>query len=128
MAKRNCDLTDYKNLYSNVYWGNFKARPDIADIIKNRNEFASTFFGEKLSAKKAPSYVSKEAGCESCFLKKHDHHEYYYLKKAQSYVVVISPYDPDQDFPGWEEIFKLYADNARTFMKVIPAKTKGKTG
>ena len=125
--------TKHNNIYKNVYWGHFKGDNPSDEIIGNRNKFVPMYdikshkklcrkLGEKfkLSDDKYDKYIR-------------DHFETYWLKREayDPYKILglFSTYDTRDETAdrilkdGYIEIFKLYSDSARTFIKIIEFKT-----
>jgi hypothetical protein len=123
------ELTNYSRIYVHTYWGAFDAdtRPAKAEFIQNRNRFIHEY-GIKKSVDR-PKYIQKILDeCESDNV--HLDHIECYSNDANEYVILSSPYDTSdanrQKYAekGWVLIYKLYVDEADTFMKIVPMKRK----
>ena len=125
------DYTDYPEIFSNTYWGDFQNAPDEG-IIKNRNNFIKDYKIKeyKFGAYKGDSIMLNQIGVDQT--RKYAHLEYYITHDGAN-IVVISPYG-SQEFisenednvdnqyyiqRGWTKIPKLYSQDANTYIKKI---------
>lgn len=119
--------TNYPKIFNQTYWGAFdNSKNRLEDeIIENRNNFISAYNIKDIKAKsKVPEYINK-------FIDRNvynflDHTEVY-ITKDNNYVAISSPYsdmNSDHVNNGWTEIPALYNTSTKTFMKLIPMRTK----
>jgi hypothetical protein len=126
------ERTKYNNKYKKVYWGRFKGDNPSDEIIENRNKFVPMYDikSHKKLSRKLDQYF-KLSNDKYDILR--DHFESYLLKREayDPYKILglFSIYDTSDETAdrilkdGYMEIFKLYSDSARTFMKIIEFKT-----
>lgn len=119
--------TNYPKIFNQTYWGAFDNSKNRLEeeIIENRNKFISTYNIKDIKPKsKVPDYINK-------FIDRNvyrflDHTEVY-ITKDNNYVAISSPYsdiNSEHIENGWTEIPALYNTSAKTFMKLIPMRTK----
>jgi hypothetical protein len=118
------DKTNYSKLFKNTYWGNFgldnrseKDLKELDEIVTNRNNFVVEY-NIKKNVKKRPikllEYIEKLRKNNSL-----DHLESY-LTNNNEYIIVNSPYNPDEKaVPDMQKIYNLYFNNAKTYIKII---------
>ena len=115
---KNSEKTNYRKLYDGTYWSNFKSSDDKTEIYNNRNRFVEEY-NIKSNIVFPPRYISKETDNNTMY----DHVEHY-KTRDRTYVIISSPYAPNVDefyeLNGWKRIYKLYANNAATYIKIIP--------
>tara|TARA_B100001564_G_C20599105_1_gene651770 strand:+ start:179 stop:580 length:402 start_codon:yes stop_codon:yes gene_type:complete len=113
-------LTDYPDIYNNVYWGQFTVykgnKPDRT-ILENRNN---------LVVKKGIVKIIRDI--PNCILenfpKRADHMELYELSTGKR-LLISSPYDKSEKNykehieNGFIEIEKLYSDNSNTYAALV---------
>lgn len=123
------ELTNYPRIYTHTYWGAFGAdtRPAKTEFIQNRNRFIHEYNIKKSAHR--PKYIQKILDeCEAAGV--HLDHVECYANDNNEYVIVSSPYDTTEPNrqkyaeKGWTHIYKLYVDEADTFIKIIPMKRK----
>jgi hypothetical protein len=126
----NC--TGYPYIFKNTYWGRFVYRYDshfcknFDDIIRNRNEFIKKYNIKKI-ANKCPVWVRKHYIKDLRYLSyqdKFDHVEVYQTY-YNSYVIVSSPYNDDDEYYnnlGFTKYAKLYSMLSCTYIKEIKQK------
>ena len=116
----NSERTLYPKIYDGTYWNNFKSNDDKTEIYNNRNRLVEEHNIIKYITF-PPRYILKETHNNTMY----DHVEHY-RTDDRKYVVISSPYTPNTDdfyeLNGWQKIGKLYANNATTYMKIIPMK------
>ncbi len=123
------ELTNYPRIYVHTYWGCFDAdsRTASAEFIQNRNRFINEYNITKSANQ--PKYIQKfldECIADKVYL---DHIECY-KNDNNEYVILSSPYDTRESNrekyaeKGWTLIYKLYVNEADTFMKIIPMRRK----
>jgi len=111
----NYTLTAYPKLYNHVYWGSNEDAP--YSIITNRNNFVveydivSSQSYKKIHHQNIYRYI--EDTKTGCNLRHIDHVEWYYTKQHE-FIVISSPYHPDEEekkryeADGWIEIPIMY--------------------
>jgi len=125
------EKTRYPDLFKNTYWGRYKFGTEHSTIseemIENRNKFVEENNVKENCDDSLPEYVREIVNKEKAKLYT-DHLEYY--KTSNSYLIMSNPYivhEKDRTKylkNGWREIYKLYADQALTFIKVVPIREK----
>lgn len=128
------DKTNYASIYKMTYWGgnDFEETKKTLcgkDIFENRNKFVSDYGIVRISKKK-PQYIREEIDRNRSAVIKIDHSEVYVVNDKK-YVVVSSPYfgndeniskklDKQYENMGWTKIYKMYSEDANTYIKIIP--------
>jgi hypothetical protein len=119
--------TNYPKIFNQTYWGAFDNSKNKLEeeIIENRNKFIRTYNIKDIKSKsKVPAYINKFIDRNAYpFL---DHTEVY-ITKDNNYVAISSPYadiNSEHIENGWTEIHALYNTSAKTFIKLIPMRTK----
>ena len=126
MTNNLSDMTNYKKIFSNTYWGSFdyNCNSSISNdlIIKNRNKFIEDYEIKRVVSN-IPNYILNIKERQDSKL---DHLECY-ITKNKEYILVISPYN-ERDLEliekGWIDIYKLYSTGATTYIKILPMKNK----
>ena len=123
------DKTAYPNIFNKVYWGwdsSTNQRPED-HIVNNRNRFIIDYDIESCKESNVPEYVANIYTTTDNEEKYVDHVEIYNTTDNH-YIIISSPYGPSRPEKhlenGWIEIYKIYASDARTFMKRVPKRTK----
>jgi len=117
------DKTENKKIFKTTYWGNFslKNRSDedlkeLDEIVKNRNNFINDYNIKNIVNKrpvKLHEYI-KELEQKN----KLDHVEIY-LTNDDKYLILNSPYDPDEKkVPDMQKIYCLY-NGANSYIKIV---------
>ena len=123
------ELTSYPRIYVHTYWGAFDTDtgPARTEFIQNRNRFIQEYNIKKSADR--PKYIQKILDeCEAA--KVHLDHVECYINDNNQYVLVSSPYDTSEANQqkyaekGWAHIYKLYVNEAATFVKIVPMKRK----
>lgn len=120
----NATRSVYFDIYKSTYWGSSDGSILVNDdIIRNRDNFINDY-GIKSYENKWAKYLQDII----CLRGIVDHVEVYNTLEGDDYVVISSPYGLEKPMKhieyGWEEIYKLYTIDARTFMKKIPKRRK----
>ena len=122
-------MTKYPKEFEHCYWSGFEydlnnEDQNRLDIFENRNKFIEdNKIIKGYSVSKVPKYITKEIDKLDKILRT-DHIEYYFTKDNK-FIILSSPYHvPEEDDitynkEGWQKIYKLYAQEAETYMKVI---------
>lgn len=116
-----------KKIFGDKYWANFRTdRVDtiekVTELAKNRELIAIRYDLKHTNARYYPKYVDSEIRMDLA-----DHTEIY-KNKYKEWVVIQSPYRRSEDITpyfidkGYTLIEPLYADDAISFIKVIPKK------
>lgn len=117
MTEYVCNKTEYKKIYENTYWGKFiqEENKGITDeIIENRNKLIRDYkIKKKCTAYTKIEKINKKIKKE---WSDYDHLEYYETEKE--YILISSPY-VEADYEGWEEIYKLYNNGCKSYIKII---------
>ena len=128
-SERDCYYThtNYPKIFNQTYWGAFDNSKNKLEeeIIENRNQFIRTYNIKDIKAKsKVPAYINKFIDRNAYpFL---DHTEVY-ITKDNNYIAISSPYadiNSEHIENGWTEIHALYNMSTKTFIKLIPMRTK----
>lgn len=117
------DKTEKKKIYQNTYWGQFSLKDrtqeelnELEEVVLNRNRFVKEFKIKSIVNKcpvKFDKYLNKFKNSN-----KTDHMEIY-LTNDDKYIILNSPYDPDEKkVPDMQKIYKMY-NNAYSFIKII---------
>ena len=116
------DLTKYSKIYKNTYWGLFSSEnrseselEELKTVIENRNKFINDFGIKNICKKpvKLAIYIRHLANTNMI-----DHLEVY-RTKDKKYLLLNSPYHPDENrVPDMEKIYKMY-NNAYSYVKII---------
>lgn len=110
--------TKKPNLFKNTYWGQFDKKNIDNEIVLNRNRFVIDYDIKKKSSLNKEVYFYLKELIELNVI---DHLEIY-KNRNNEYVVVISPYTKKHDTIfkscGFKEIYKLYNNNAYTYIRV----------
>ena len=123
IAKDWNELTDYPNIYSKTYWGNFSNKEENHPgnrIIVNRNNFIRLQPGIKISKKNIRG-IFPWPYC--------DHNELY--QQGDVYILLTSPYEKGEEQlnyfreEGWAIIPPMYTEGAITFIKCIKVGRRG---
>lgn len=139
-VKSYAELTEYKKIFSQVYWGQFTAyvykdgtmntsevpsdnNKTINDIVQNRNEFARKYKikSSGLPYKTVTKFIYDNFTDSNKHYYKTDHVEYY-KTYDDKLIVISSPYVPSAEDiekylkKGWIQIEQLYSNTATTFM------------
>jgi hypothetical protein len=142
----NYELTAYPVIYGGSYWGNgIRNEPNI---IENRDRFINDY-DIKRRTTKLPNYIYKQLWniivdknprlklskveesmyhyydsiiLNKCRIYDFDHQETY-VTNSGDYIIIYSPYDGDNDDKfeeiGFEKIYRLYNNDASTYMKIF---------
>lgn len=122
-CKSYAQMTEFPKVYT-TYWGNFRSCGPLKEsTVLNRNEFAKVHqLVPKDVCRRDKRKIREIYGMSKDRLK-YDHIEMFTTKDG-FYVVIISPYSCERNCDeykdlvsvGWQEIDKLYSDDATTFM------------
>lgn len=127
------DLTQYPNLYSSTYWGNFKAplksdkyyASDL-EIIQNRNRFVRDYDIKKsLNGGDRLDYISEyiDRLLNSPTGNFFDHVEAY-SRSDGMIIIITSPYMINESqHESFDPIYKMYARDAFTYIQFISKST-----
>ncbi len=124
------DMTKYKDIFRDTYWGWFKKRQfnedELEQIIENRNNFIVEFNVKKhIHLSKFPKWIRKNvyrSPTNSQNIENFDHIEVYQTAN-KDHVLVVSPYCRDKDDYfynlGFEKYKPMYGRGATTYIKYI---------
>mgnify|MGYP001763984475 CR=1 FL=1 len=124
------DLTNYKKIYESTYWGGFCISCNDIGIVDNRNAFINDYNIKKQSSrilKNIQEFIKNLMNGE--FRNFSDHIEVY-EDNNKDFVIITSPYntnDDDTNFKnatGFKQIYNLYNNSARTYIKIMDRKFK----
>lgn len=125
-------LTKYKNIYKNIYWGHNSAHINIdgkkiydlkQEIIDNRNKFIEDYNIKHIQPSFSKCIMDYLFRMINSNYKFHDHLEKY-KTNDNKIVIIVSPYGPNDEKTytvpdDFTEIYKLYHQTATTFIKVV---------
>ena len=112
--------TKYPKIFI-YYWASSKRCAEI-DIIINRNRFVKDYNITK--SIKLPQYVRKDSNFDLRNERFFDHCEFY-LDKDKNYILITSPYTPNNIVKGWKQIYSLYMKDVPTFLiKILTKKNR----
>lgn len=115
--------TEYNKIFENTYWGKFSLQgrkeediKELEEVVKNRNQFVKDYDIKKIVLKKPVKLREYITNMEKSNVL--DHVEVY-EQNNNNYLILNSPYDPDEKkVPDMEKVYKLY-NHAKSFIKIV---------
>eukprot|EP00808_Paulinella_micropora_P026750 g68937.t1 len=116
-------LTEHEELFSESYWGSFRARPGHVppvSVIAAHNRLVREYGLRRLVQPLLP--LAFRAGSDHEADKGMDHLEVY--RGATHYVGIVSNYLGESKPPaGWQPTRQLYSEHCKSYLRVVPVPT-----